>query len=81
MTVRLTLNGIDMGSLGFQEEWYKIPPFDWRTWTATYTVTGDDADSLESADTYDVYVNLRGEATCMFYGTLIDTAHQKTYTI
>lgn len=79
MTVRVVVNGIQMGSLGFQEEWYMIPAFDCRVWTATYTVTGDDADSLESADTYNVYVTLRGEASCVFYITLFETTYQKTY--
>jgi len=81
LSVRLTLNGIDMGSLNFQEEWYKISAFDWRVWTASFSVTGDDADSLESTNTYNVNVNLRGEAICLFYRTLFDTTHQKTYTI
>jgi len=79
MKVRLVVNGIDMGSKFFAEEWYMIPAFGWRVWTATFIVTGDDADTLESADTYNVYVTLRGEASCMFYGTLFETTYQKTY--
>ena len=79
MTVRLLINGVDMGSLGFQEEWYMIPAFGWRAWTATFSVTGDDADTLESADTYDVYVSLRGEASCMFYKTFFETTHRKSF--
>ena len=79
MTVRLTVNGVDMGSQGFQEQWYMIPAFDWRVFTATFTVTGDDADSLQSASTYNVYVSIRGEASCIFYKTLFETTYQKSY--
>jgi len=79
LKANLVLNGIDMGSLYFPEEWYKIPAFGWRVWIAPFSVTADYADSLESADTYNVYVILRGEASCLFYRTLFETTHQKTY--
>ena len=36
------------------------------------------ADLLESAESYNVYVSLTGEASCMFYKTLFETTHQKT---
>jgi hypothetical protein len=56
-----------------------IQAFDWRVFTMTFSVSGDDADALESADTYNVYVSLRGEASCMFYKTLFETTHRKNY--
>ncbi len=79
MIVRLTINGINVGSLGSQEEWCMIPAFDWRMFTITFSVTGDDADALQSASTHNIYVSLRGEASCMFYKTLFETTYQKSY--
>jgi len=79
MAARLTINGIDMGSSGFQDEWYMIPRFDWRVFTMTFSVSGDEADTLESTLAYSVHVSLRGEASCMFYKTLFETTHRKSY--
>lgn len=78
LKVRLVVNGIDMGSSSFPEEWYIIPAFGWREYPVTFNVTGDDADSLGSADTYDVYAILRGKASCMFYTTLFETTSRRT---
>jgi len=77
LSARLVLNGIDMGSAFSPEKWHIIPAFGWRVWWVTFHIIGDNADSLESADTYNVYVILRGEASCMFYTTLFETTHQK----
>ncbi len=79
LAVRVVINGVDMGSLGFQEEWYIIPAFDWHVFTVTSSVTGEDADALESASTRNIYVSLRGEASCMFHKTLFETTYQKSY--
>jgi len=79
MAARLTINGIDMGSSGFQDEWYMIPRFDWRVFTMTFSIWGDEADTLESTLAYSMHVSLRGEASCMFYKTPFETTYQKSY--
>lgn len=82
LQARLILNGTDMGRYVFPEHYWNIPPFDWFVWThATFRVTGDDADYLESVEIYNVSISLRGHATCMFYTTRFETTYQKAYMV
>ena len=79
MSARLTVNGVDMESKESPEEWYVIPAFGWRQWTETFYSWGDSADFLQSSETHQVLVDLRGNASCMFYETLFEDTFEKNY--
>jgi hypothetical protein len=72
--VKLIINGIDMGTLRFEEDWYIIPAFGWSKWKGTFSVTGSDADALQRANTRTVNLILRGEASRSFYRTNFETS-------
>ena len=80
MRARLTVNGVDMlGAQERPEEWYVIPAFGWRQWTETFYAFGDYADFLYSSETRQVLVDLRGNASCMFYETFFQVTYEKNY--
>ena len=74
--VKLVVNGIGMGSLDLNEEWCNISAFGWQRFEATFSVIGDDADSLGLAKSYNLYLFLTGEASCIFYTATFETASQ-----
>ena len=78
-TVKLVINGIYMGTLNFQEDWYIIPAFGWKQWVGTFTVTEANADSLHFATNLrppnlNAHLRLRGEASCILYRTIFETS-------
>ena len=80
MQVRLTVNGVYMvGAQERPEEWYVIPAFGQRQWTETFYAYGDYADFLYSSETRQVLVDLRGNASCMFYETFFQVTSEKNY--
>ena len=80
MSARLTINGIDLfGPTVSPEEWYVIPAFGWQQWTETFYAFEDYADLLNSSETRQVMVDLRGKPSCMFYETLFEDTFNKNY--
>ncbi len=80
MSARLTVNGVNMvGAKESPEEWYVIPAFGWRQWTETFYAFGDYADLLNSSETRQVLVDLRGYPSCMFYETLFQNTFEIIY--
>lgn len=82
--IQLRINGINVGSLPLEEDWYILQPtspvpFEMtaRQFSLTYVISGIDAESLHSTNSYQIMITLRGESECMFYRTLIETSHQE----
>jgi hypothetical protein len=76
----LTVNGVGMvGARERPEERYVIPAFGWRQWTETFYAFGDYAEFLYSSETRQVLVDLRGNASCMFYETIFHVTSEKNY--
>lgn len=76
--VKLIVNGIGMGSLDLEQE-YNISASGWQRFEATFSVIGDDADSLGLASSYNLYLVLTGEASCIFYTAPFETASQTVW--
>jgi len=75
--VHLVINQLDLGSQPLAEDWYIISPelasniaigqAVGRTFTVTYTVSGNSAERLHATNAYSIRAVLRGEAACYLY--------------
>ena len=80
MSTRLTVNGVVLlGAKDSPEERYVIPAFGRQQWTETFYAFGDYADLLNSSETRQVLVDLRGYPSCMFYETLFQNTFEIIY--
>ncbi|MGD8544616.1 MAG: hypothetical protein PVH12_00430 [Candidatus Bathyarchaeota archaeon] len=78
-SVRVFINGIDMGTIHFLNEGHIIPPQTWCVWDVTFNATGKTADLLGSNSNYLVYLVAHGVASCMLYSTSFESMHKRTF--
>ena len=78
-SVRVFINGIDMGTIHFLDEGHIIPPQTWCVWDVTFNATGKTADLLGSNSNYLVYLVARGKVSCMLYSPSFESIHKRTF--